>query len=50
MTQAVLDDEALRRGIEGRIPLGRVGDAAEVAGRGGVPVLARRRLTSRATT
>ena len=32
MTQAVLDDEALRRGIEGSIPLGRVGDAAEVAG------------------
>jgi 3-oxoacyl-[acyl-carrier protein] reductase len=32
MTQAVLDDEALRRRIEGRIPLGRVGDAAEVAG------------------
>jgi NAD(P)-dependent dehydrogenase (short-subunit alcohol dehydrogenase family) len=32
ITQAVLDDEALRRRIEGRIPLGRVGDAAEVAG------------------
>ena len=32
MTQAVLDDEDRRRGIEGRIPLGRVGDAAEVAG------------------
>jgi NAD(P)-dependent dehydrogenase (short-subunit alcohol dehydrogenase family) len=32
MTQAVLDDEALRRRIEGRIPLARVGDAAEVAG------------------
>ena len=32
MTQAVLHDEALRRGIEGRIPLGRVGNAAEVAG------------------
>ena len=32
MTQAVLDDEGLRRRIEGRIPLARVGDAAEVAG------------------
>ena len=32
MTQAVLDDEGRRRRIEGRIPLGRVGDAAEVAG------------------
>jgi NAD(P)-dependent dehydrogenase (short-subunit alcohol dehydrogenase family) len=32
MTQAVLDDEHRRSRIEGRIPLGRVGDAAEVAG------------------
>ena len=32
MTQAVLDDEDRRRRIEGRIPLGRVGAAAEVAG------------------
>jgi NAD(P)-dependent dehydrogenase (short-subunit alcohol dehydrogenase family) len=32
MTQAVLDDEDRRARIEGRIPLGRVGDAAEVAG------------------
>jgi NAD(P)-dependent dehydrogenase (short-subunit alcohol dehydrogenase family) len=32
MTQAVLDDQALRRDIEGRIPLGRVGHADEVAG------------------
>jgi NAD(P)-dependent dehydrogenase (short-subunit alcohol dehydrogenase family) len=32
MTQAVLDDQALRRRIEGRIPLGRVGHAGEVAG------------------
>jgi NAD(P)-dependent dehydrogenase (short-subunit alcohol dehydrogenase family) len=32
MTQAVLGDEQLRRRIEDRIPLGRVGDAAEVAG------------------
>ncbi len=32
MTQAVLDDEDRRSRIEGRIPLGRVGDAAEVAG------------------
>jgi NAD(P)-dependent dehydrogenase (short-subunit alcohol dehydrogenase family) len=32
MTQAVLDNEDRRRRIEGRIPLGRVGDAAEVAG------------------
>ncbi|HET6665562.1 MAG TPA: SDR family NAD(P)-dependent oxidoreductase [Acidimicrobiales bacterium] len=32
MTQAVLDDEGRRTRIEGRIPLGRVGDAAEVAG------------------
>jgi NAD(P)-dependent dehydrogenase (short-subunit alcohol dehydrogenase family) len=28
----VLDDEAVRRRIEGRIPLGRVGDPDEVAG------------------
>jgi NAD(P)-dependent dehydrogenase (short-subunit alcohol dehydrogenase family) len=32
MTQAVLDDEDRRSRIEGRIPLGRVGDPAEVAG------------------
>jgi NAD(P)-dependent dehydrogenase (short-subunit alcohol dehydrogenase family) len=32
MTQPVLDDDERRRHIEGRIPLGRVGDAAEVAG------------------
>jgi len=32
MTQAVLDDEQLRRRIEDRIPLSRVGDAGEVAG------------------
>jgi NAD(P)-dependent dehydrogenase (short-subunit alcohol dehydrogenase family) len=32
MTEAVLDDEDRRRRIEGRIPLARVGDAAEVAG------------------
>jgi NAD(P)-dependent dehydrogenase (short-subunit alcohol dehydrogenase family) len=32
MTQAVLDDEGLRSRIEGRIPLGRVGDPTEVAG------------------
>ncbi len=32
MTQAVLDDEDRRRRIEDRIPLARVGDAAEVAG------------------
>jgi NAD(P)-dependent dehydrogenase (short-subunit alcohol dehydrogenase family) len=32
MTQAVLDDDDRRARIEHRIPLGRVGDAAEVAG------------------
>jgi NAD(P)-dependent dehydrogenase (short-subunit alcohol dehydrogenase family) len=32
MTQAALDDEDRRRRIEDRIPLGRVGGAAEVAG------------------
>ena len=32
MTQAVLDDEDRRSRIERRIPLGRVGDAVEVAG------------------
>lgn len=32
MTQAVLDDEDRRARIEGRIPLARVGDPAEVAG------------------
>lgn len=32
MTRRVLEDETLRTRIEGRIPLGRVGDVAEVAG------------------
>lgn len=32
MTRAVADDEALRRRVEGRIPLGRLGTVADVAG------------------
>ena len=32
LTRAVADDEALRRRVEGRIPLGRLGTVADVAG------------------